>query len=207
MNANTHTNTPWEILGVPENATKDEIRAAHHTLAKFWHPDRNRAPNAQEMMKSLNWALEMVLDPSKYKSEKAKEERNRTAEQEREEKYEEERRYRANARAELEAQAEARARARRAAAEEADYEYAWDDPTSNTANTKARDFATWINSNNMHASEHSSYATFDRYREYPLLDPANILGHLMYSIAAGWAANLIFYHQKEFVVIWKFIVN
>jgi len=31
---------PWTVLGIPENAGKDDIREAYHRLVKQYHPDR-----------------------------------------------------------------------------------------------------------------------------------------------------------------------
>lgn len=31
---------PWRVLGVPENAPKEQVREAYHRLVKRYHPDR-----------------------------------------------------------------------------------------------------------------------------------------------------------------------
>ena len=38
---------PFEILGLSENATEEEIKKAYHRLAKKYHPDENKSPEAE----------------------------------------------------------------------------------------------------------------------------------------------------------------
>jgi len=57
--------TLYEILGVPEDAKPEEIRAAHRAKAKLYHPDRNKDPKALEMMKAVNEAYEVLSDSTK----------------------------------------------------------------------------------------------------------------------------------------------
>ncbi len=55
----------YEILGVPKNATDQEIKAAYRRMALKWHPDRNKSPEATEKFKEINKAFEVLSDPKK----------------------------------------------------------------------------------------------------------------------------------------------
>jgi len=55
----------YEILGVPRNATLEEIKAAYRKQALKWHPDRNKSPEATEKFKQINKAFEVLSDPKK----------------------------------------------------------------------------------------------------------------------------------------------
>lgn len=55
----------YDVLGVDKNATPDQIKSAYRTLAKKYHPDLNKAPEAQEKFKEINEAYECLSDPTK----------------------------------------------------------------------------------------------------------------------------------------------
>ena len=59
------TNNYYKILGVPPHATQDEIVKAYHRLALKFHPDVSKTPNAEERMKEINAAYEVLSDPEK----------------------------------------------------------------------------------------------------------------------------------------------
>jgi curved DNA-binding protein len=44
------------ILGVPRNATPEEVKEAYRRLTKEYHPDKNPSPEAEEMYKLINEA-------------------------------------------------------------------------------------------------------------------------------------------------------
>jgi molecular chaperone DnaJ/curved DNA-binding protein len=56
----------YEILGVDEDASKDEIKKAYRTLARKHHPDRNPDdPNAEEKFKEIQKAYSILSDEEK----------------------------------------------------------------------------------------------------------------------------------------------
>ena len=58
--------TPYEILGVPRDATDDALRKAFRKLAKKHHPDVNAGEAASaERFKAINAAYDVLSDPEK----------------------------------------------------------------------------------------------------------------------------------------------
>jgi len=57
----------YETLGVSPNATQDEIKKAYRKLARKYHPDINKSPEAEEKFKEINAAYEILSDPQKRK--------------------------------------------------------------------------------------------------------------------------------------------
>ncbi len=58
----------YDVLGVPKNATDDDIKKAYRKLAMKHHPDRNQgdtATKAEERFKEAKEAYEMLSDPPK----------------------------------------------------------------------------------------------------------------------------------------------
>ena len=55
----------YEVLGVPRNATEDQIRSAYRQQALKYHPDRNHEPGAAERFKEVTEAYEVLRDSEK----------------------------------------------------------------------------------------------------------------------------------------------
>jgi curved DNA-binding protein len=55
----------YETLGVSENATQSEIKKVYRQLAKKYHPDINKTPEAEEKFKEINAAYEVLGDEEK----------------------------------------------------------------------------------------------------------------------------------------------
>ncbi len=59
----------YQILGVPQNATEQEIKKAYRKLAMQYHPDRNRGKEkwANGKFKGINEAYAVIGDPVKIR--------------------------------------------------------------------------------------------------------------------------------------------
>lgn len=55
----------YEILGVSKSADADEIKSAYRRLAKKYHPDLNKTPEAAEKFKEINEAFQVLGDDKK----------------------------------------------------------------------------------------------------------------------------------------------
>ncbi len=55
----------YAILGVPAEATGDDIKKAYRKLARKFHPDLNKEANAEDRFKELGEAYEVLKDPQK----------------------------------------------------------------------------------------------------------------------------------------------
>ncbi len=58
----------YEVLGVPKNASDDDIKKSYRKLAMKFHPDRNQgdaAKDAEAKFKEVKEAYEMLSDPQK----------------------------------------------------------------------------------------------------------------------------------------------
>ena len=55
----------YEVLGLPRNASQDDIKSAFRKLARQYHPDVNNNDDAEEKFKEINEAFAILSDPEK----------------------------------------------------------------------------------------------------------------------------------------------
>lgn len=55
----------YAVFGVPRTATQDEIKRAYRKLARKFHPDVSKDPEAEARFKELGEAYEVLKDPEK----------------------------------------------------------------------------------------------------------------------------------------------
>lgn len=55
----------YSVLGVARNADEATIKRAYRELARKYHPDLNRAPDAEERFKAINEAYQVLSDADK----------------------------------------------------------------------------------------------------------------------------------------------
>jgi curved DNA-binding protein len=65
IRGNIMSKSLYEILGVSENATEAEIKKSYRKLARQFHPDINKDPDAEDKFKEINAAYEVLSDKTK----------------------------------------------------------------------------------------------------------------------------------------------
>jgi curved DNA-binding protein len=55
----------YQIMGIQRDATQDEIKRAYRKLARKYHPDVSKEPDAEEKFKEIGEAYEVLKDPEK----------------------------------------------------------------------------------------------------------------------------------------------
>ncbi len=69
-------NDPYQVLGIPKEATQEEIKKAYRKKAKEYHPDLHPDdPNANMKMNEVNEAYDMLMNPQKYEARRAQQQR------------------------------------------------------------------------------------------------------------------------------------
>lgn len=58
----------YDVLGIKRTATQDEIRAAYRRLAREYHPDVNKAPDAAAKFNEVQQAYDTLSDPEKRRA-------------------------------------------------------------------------------------------------------------------------------------------
>lgn len=58
----------YAVLGVAREATPDDIKQAYRRLARKYHPDVSKEPNAEEKFKNLQEAYDVLKDAEKRKA-------------------------------------------------------------------------------------------------------------------------------------------
>ncbi|HNX26328.1 MAG TPA: DnaJ C-terminal domain-containing protein [Phycisphaerae bacterium] len=57
----------YEVLGISRNATDDQIKSAYRKLARKYHPDVNKAPDAEKKFREATQAYDILSDKEKRK--------------------------------------------------------------------------------------------------------------------------------------------
>ena len=55
----------YDVLGIPRDATEEDIKKAFRKLALEFHPDRNRSEGAEDRFKEVNEAYQVLSDSRK----------------------------------------------------------------------------------------------------------------------------------------------
>ena len=57
----------YEILGISQKASKNEIKTRFRKLVKEWHPDKTKLEKSEKKMAEINKAYEVLSDDEKRK--------------------------------------------------------------------------------------------------------------------------------------------
>ena len=53
---------PYDLLGIPQEASPAQVNRAYRRISRLFHPDRCHDDDAEEVMKNLNEAKEILLE-------------------------------------------------------------------------------------------------------------------------------------------------
>jgi DnaJ-like protein len=76
--SDSHAASFYDVLQVAPWCDAEVIHAAYRALARRWHPDLNRGPEAEAQMRRLNAAYQVLSDPQRrasYDRDRVREER------------------------------------------------------------------------------------------------------------------------------------
>jgi DnaJ family protein C protein 16 len=59
---------PYEVLGIRRGASQQEVKKAYRAIVKEAHPDRNKAPDAQDKFVQITRAYELLSDPERRRN-------------------------------------------------------------------------------------------------------------------------------------------
>ncbi|ODN84491.1 chaperone DnaJ, variant 2 [Cryptococcus amylolentus CBS 6039] len=59
---------PYDVLGVKKEASSSDIKKAYYSLAKKWHPDSSKEPNAKDRFHEIQSAYDVLSDDKKRKA-------------------------------------------------------------------------------------------------------------------------------------------
>ena len=57
----------YRLLELQKEATQDQVKISYRRLALIWHPDKNKSPEAEQRMKQINKAYQVLSDKKKRK--------------------------------------------------------------------------------------------------------------------------------------------
>jgi curved DNA-binding protein len=55
----------YAVMGVPRDATPEQVKQAYRKLARKYHPDVSKEPDAEQQFKALGEAYEVLRDPQR----------------------------------------------------------------------------------------------------------------------------------------------
>ncbi len=66
----------FKVLGLSEQASRNDVKRAYRDMAKLWHPDVNKEPNAPAVFILINEAYEFLIDDERRENFGVKRQQN-----------------------------------------------------------------------------------------------------------------------------------